>query len=270
VVIRNNRNDRAFLRSGDDIYGIGGGWRLTLDGYIQSAPGGGGMISDNLSRAFDLAGRNIWIDGNQFSNTGSSPGIDGEGILCQGFGGTFLRSWSITHNRHDRGQGHGGWMGPFNVSALGLLIAWNKTDAWVGMEWRNNEVADLAFVANQAREVRHHGKALIESKGVPSAPRDVQAELIEADLVRISWTDTADNEIGFRVDRRIEGGEWARIAYRPPQIEKHPDNPPQWVDFLAPPGKKLLYRVVALNADDDDKGAGQPTQAVTVPLPARR
>lgn len=263
-VVRNNRNERRFLRGGGDVYGLGGGWTLTLDGYVQTAPGGGGMISDNLARAFDMAGDNLWIDGNFYHSTGSSPGIDGEGILCQASGGTGLRSWAITHNRHEKRDGHGGYIGPYNVDIWGLLIAWNRVDEFVGMVWRDNKIADLAFVANEAKEVKHYDKALIESKGVPAAPRDVKAEVYEGDAVRVTCADGSDNEIGFRVDRQIAGGKWAAIAYRPPRIEGSEHNPQAWVDFLAPTGKPLNYRVVAVNADDKDDGASGPTPAIVL------
>ncbi len=37
------------------------------------------------------------------------------------------------------------------------------------------------------------------------------------------------------------------------------------MDFTAPPGKELSYRVVAVDADDTDQGASGPTAAVTLP-----
>ncbi|MEI6178837.1 MAG: hypothetical protein WCS43_18235, partial [Verrucomicrobiota bacterium] len=55
--------------------------------------------------------------------------------------------------------------------------------------------------------------------------------------------------------------------YRPPQCEATPANPPEWVDRLAPVGKALRYRVVAVSADDDDSGASTFASAI---LPAPR
>ena len=79
-----------------------GGWELTLDGHLESSPGGNGAISDNLSRAFDIGGRNVWIYCNTYNNTSSSTGNDGEGIHCQSHGGTQVYSRAITYNRHER------------------------------------------------------------------------------------------------------------------------------------------------------------------------
>ena len=51
-------------------------------------------------------------------------------------------------------------------------------------------------------------------------------------------------------------------AYRPPRLQGDPENPRSWVDFTAPPGKDLTYRVVGLSSDDSDKGASKPTPIV--------
>ena len=98
----------------------------------------------------------------------------------------------------------------------------------------------------------------------PKAPADTGAAVHDGDDVRISWTDRAGDEAGFRVDRKIAGGKWTAIAYRPPRIQGDANNPQEWIDFLAPPGRKLSYRVVALNEKDDDGAAGE---TVTIEVP---
>jgi hypothetical protein len=98
VSLTGNNNDRAYLRQGDRVYPVSP-WTLTLDGYEVAGPG-----ADNRSRAFDLAGRNLWIDSNRFTNVGSNPGKDGEGIACRPEHGTPIYSWAITHNVHKRGR----------------------------------------------------------------------------------------------------------------------------------------------------------------------
>ena len=106
-----------------------------MDGYLVS-----NATDDNLSRAFDLAGRNVWIDHNSYNNTGSTPGNDGEGILCQLHGGTHVYSWAITHND---GSGQPGYIGAWDVDCLGLLIAWNRCSNWIGAAaFARNHLAD--------------------------------------------------------------------------------------------------------------------------------
>jgi hypothetical protein len=268
--ITGNTNERAFLRSGDRVYGAGG-WALTLDGWEVARPS-----SDNRSRAFDLAGRNLWVDGNRFANTGSSPGKDGEGIVCRAEGGTPLYSWAVTHNRHRRGTGSGGGLGGLDVDCHGLLIAWNQTPGWVGnlVKKQTRKMTDCAFVANQAGRVVPDKKAIARlglpaprtarTGGALAAPTQVTASVYQGDAVQVTWAAAPGEAIGFRVERRMGGRKWQVIAYRPPRLQGDPDNPQAWVDFTAPPGKELSYRVVAVNADDSDKGASRPTGIVTL------
>ena len=89
-----------------------------------------------------------------------------------------------------------------------------------------------------------------------------------ATAVMVTWTDAGEGEIGFRVERRIDGGPWHAIAYRPPRIEGTPENPQAWVDFTAPSGRALRYRVLAIGATDEGPWGG-PTPAIRVPRPSR-
>jgi hypothetical protein len=266
MTVRDNRNDRLLLRGGKDVLGVKAGWTLTLDGFIESCGGGGGMISDNLARAFDVAGACVWIDGNTFDNTGSSPGNDGEGISCQLHGGTDVASWTITRNRGSGGGNGKGFILSYNVPVRGFLIAWNETTGQLGGRNAQPE-EDAVYVANKAAGVVGSG-GQNPPQGAPAAPTNVSVERYQDDAVRIAWTDAADNEIGFRVQRSLDGGAtWTTIAYRPPQIQKSELNSPVWIDFLAPPGKPLAYRVAALDAADNDAAAGPASPAIVVPRP---
>jgi hypothetical protein len=271
VTITGNRNERVLLSQGDNPYGLGAGWVLTQDGFELSTP-----KSDNKSRAFDLAGRNLWIDGNRFNNTGSSPGNDGEGILGRAAGGTPIYSWAITHNIHTRDKGALGFMGGFDADCHGLLIAWNQTAGWVGNSVQSDEIkmTDCAFVANQCERVLPDDKTItrlrlpapiMKNPGEsPTPPTKATADAYQDDAVKITWTAASNNEIGFRIDRRIGEGKWHVIAYRPPCIQGDADNPQEWIDFTAPSRKPLVYRVVAVNADENDKAASEPTKAITL------
>jgi hypothetical protein len=261
MTLRDNHNKRAFLRGGAERYGVKD-WRLTLDGFVESSPGGGGMISDNYARAFDLAGRNIWVHGNRFGNLGSWPGNDGEAISIQYHNGTHWMSWAVTHNRNTAGKK--GFIFAYACDMLGALIAWNKAPH-IG-KGSFGRTCDAAFVENDTAKLVTKGTpALTESPpGTPPAPGGVEATLYGKHAIRISWTDAADNEIGFRVDRRVDGGDWHCIAYRPPQIECSPENPREWIDWLAPPDRDLQYRVVAITDKDD----GGKTTANQIRLPA--
>jgi len=265
VTIARNHNERQMLKEGWDPERIGG-WELTLDGHLESSPGGNGAISDNLSRAFDLGGRNLWVHRNTYNNLGSAPGNDGEGILCQAHGGSHLISWAITYNKHDKGGGETGYIGGWDVDMAGALFGWNVIPGWIGsIKVAKRSSSDISFVGNRAGGLKPmKGAQVGDGPARPTPPVDVEARVYENDAVKITWKDKCQGEAGFRIDRRIAGGKWTPIAYRPPQITGHPDNRPAWIDFLAPSGKELIYRVSALNVKDDDSGASKPTTAVRI------
>ncbi len=266
VTVAHNRNERAFL---DGSRGA-----VTLDGYAVA-----GKDSDNRSRAFDLAGKDVWVDHNRFNNTGSQPGNDGEGVIGRAANGTPIYSWAITHNVHTRGSGAAGGLGGLDVDCHGLLVAWNQSPGWVGDEVKSGGVklADCAFLAGKGERVAPDEKTvkrlglqapLTAGATTVTPPTGVKAEPYEDDAVKVSWSASAGGGIGYRVERRIGEGKWQVIAYRPPRPQGDEENPPEWADFTAPPGKELTYRVVAVNADDSDKGASKPTEAVTLAKPA--
>jgi len=278
VTIRDNHNERDYLESGSDrAYGIGG-WTLTLDGS-NAAKG----ASDNMSRGYDLGGGPLWIDGCTLNNTGSDPGNDGEGILCQRHGGTEIYSWAITHNTHTRGGGEPGYLGGYDVHCYGLMISWNETPGWVGNA-KAGQQFDCTFVPNRSRDIKvaewseYKGKVggkhtgtpglvdvLTEVPGkAPSPPSDVAVAIHDGDAVKIMWRDTSDAELGFRIDRRLDEGEWHTIAYRPRQSKCHKDNPPAWIDFTAPPRRNLTYRVIACDANDTDTASSPATPPVVI------
>jgi hypothetical protein len=252
VTIRDNRNERKYLLGGAERAGVTG-WRLTLDGYVETSGGGDGNISDNYCRPLDVCGRCLWIEGNTYGNLGSSPGNDGEAICCQGHNGTPWHSWAVTHNRMDDQKPKGGAIFAYGIDTLGALIAWNKATELGYMGSRTTRRADIAFVSNDHKLLRPCPEAVTEPPpGKPAPPTDVRAAAIPAgDAVRITWKDASDDEIGFRVERRTGDGPWHTIAYRPPRIQGAPENPQEWVDFLAPPAKPLSYRVWAVNAQDE-------------------
>jgi hypothetical protein len=252
VTIRDNRNERDYLLGGAERCGVSG-WRLTLDGYVESGGGGDGNISDNYCRPLDVCGRCLWIEGNTYGNLGSSPGNDGEAICCQLHNGTHWYSWAVTHNRMDDQRPKGGAIFAYGIDTLGALIAWNKATELGYMGSRTTRRADITFVGNDYKLLRMCPEAVTQpSPALPAPPAGVRVAATPAgDAVRISWRDASDNEIGFRVERRIGEGQWHTIAYRPPRIEGAKENPQEWVDYLAPSGKSLSYRVLAVNAQDE-------------------
>jgi hypothetical protein len=273
VTITGNKNDRLLLRLNDDVYGLGPSGALTLDGWENAK-----ADSDNRSRAFDLAGRNLWIDSNGFSNTGSVPGNDGEGIICRAALGTPILSWAITRNVHTRGAGSPSGLSGLDADCRGLLIGWNQTFGWVGNSIKRPDVkmTDCAFVANKCDRVIPDEKTrmrlniaapILDGTEAPNPPMKVTVEAYKNDAVKIAWEGGAMSAVGFRVDRRIADGKWQPIAYRPPRVQGDAENPQMWIDFTAPTGKALTYRVTTMNALDNDAGASKPSEPITLSRP---
>jgi len=271
VTIAGNHNERAVLHAGEPR-----GTVLTLNGYDVVGPD-----SDSRSRAFDLAGRNLWVHNNHSANTGTTPGIDREAIVGRNAAGTPIFSWAITRNVHKQGNGPpgSGFMGGIDADCHGLLIGWNETSGAVGnrLKRKDLKMTDCAFVANKCEGVVPDANTL-KGLGLPAPqtgnggllvpPTKVTATPHETDAVKITWAGPSEGAVGFRVDRRIAGGPWLAIAYRPPRPQADDENPQEWIDFTAPSRKELTYRVVALASDDGDKGASKPTEPVTLGGPA--
>jgi hypothetical protein len=58
---------------------------------------------------------------------------------------------------------------------------------------------------------------------LPTAPSNLNAEPGDG-VVTITWSDNADNEDGFRVERRVDGGSWSEIATPGQNEESYTDN----------------------------------------------
>ncbi len=217
------------------------------------------------------------------------------------------------------GEGGGkGWIGPYNMQQFGILILRNGTqvsssvgtiasDRSGSPDTTLNYLLDAAIIGttlngrstdgivNLDPDHPNYGRHLGPEEPVDiiiiddvtehaepvSAPADVSAQLLDDGSVFLSWTDTADNEVGFRVERRVGGAAWQTIAYRPlsnllatltdvqdpldmnrARTESRVENPimiaelnPQaWRDYTAPTNgvEQIEYRVIAINAMDDD------------------
>ncbi len=72
----------------------------------------------------------------------------------------------------------------------------------------------------------------------PAAPTNLLAERVNATTVRLTWTDNATNETGFRVERSTNGTTWLQVAYLGA-------NAVTWTNFSLTTGTTYHYRVRA-------------------------
>ena len=54
--------------------------------------------------------------------------------------------------------------------------------------------------------------ATYEAIGGPAAPSNLVATVISASQIDLSWTDNADNEDGFRIERKVGGGSFSELT----------------------------------------------------------
>ncbi len=295
MIVKENYNDRIFLAEGDNIYGLPPSgqspvYELVLDGYSEA-----GVNSDNMSRAFDMAGWCAWIDGNWYQGTGSNPGNDGEGILYQPQGAVSFSSVAETFNRQGP-TGMNGYIGTWDVPVYGMFQGWNRQRGNVGILYAGgNRVEDAVAVQNfhpftgsPNTASGSIGGNIIDLSFTcpasnPAAPDSVVLTPdFEKDCIKIKWKDMANNEVAFRIDRRVAGGsEWVTIVYRPANVSGsvvtnwsidgcvHPGqidlNPQEWYDYLAVPGEFYEYRVVSIDCNNDLSGASIVTPTIQFP-----
>ncbi|MEH6634844.1 MAG: PKD domain-containing protein [Halioglobus sp.] len=114
------------------------------------------------------------------------------------------------------------------------LVDTNRSDS--------NLSLDTAYI-NQIFVRTRSEEGLLGS--VPSAPTNLQANLNGANEVDLSWTDTADDEFGFRLERRANvGSSWQTAADLP--VDSTSDS-----DRSVMPDTSYDYQVIAFNGAGD-------------------
>jgi len=310
VIVKGNVNYRHFLGvdyanpNGDNVYGLGTNWHLSRTGYsvsMENSP-------DFLSRAFDYGGMNGWIDNNWYTGTGTAlPANDGEGILLQRHTGSENFSWAITRNSQGT-TGKEAYMGPYDAHTIGLLEAWNIQRGSVGL---HNPKGSYGYDISLFKNFQLDGETPSEEFGLsgenvdsasfidecpdvaPEAPSNLTVSANEHNSgIYITWDDMAENELGFRIDRRLSSGsEWTTVVYRPMEMKStetiftyngkdaYGNSPPlfgdpvtmdfnkqEWTDYMAPKGEALEYRVIALDCSESEGTAGEISDPVILPV----
>lgn len=216
----------------DNVYGltpnvnfIGGKYR----GWFNSLDGGSDCkyTDDNMSRAMDLAGWNSWFDANYWDQTGSNPGVDGEGLLYQAQGCVEVFSVAETNNKQGIcGGSAGGYIAPYNVHLIGMLQGWNDNTRIGSYCKSGDRHEDISIVGNTntigiwdctAGDVKDWFKDADCSSTPITAPSNL---LVVYDANKkcniVKWTDNATNEVGFKVERRELGQtQWSTVCFRP-------------------------------------------------------
>ena len=93
----------------------------------------------------------------------------------------------------------------------------------------------------------------------PAAPTGLEATFVSASRVDLNWTDNANNEAGFRIQRSTNGG------FTFAEIGTVPGNATAFSDTDVTADSEYVYRVYAFN----DAGNSEPSNSVTALTPIR-
>ncbi len=107
--------------------------------------------------------------------------------------------------------------------------------------------------------ISHSAQAtlFVKRRPVPDAPTGLQAEADDAGAIALSWRDGADNETGFRVERRPDGGDFQALETLGTDAESFTD-----AEGLEP-AATFCYRVIAFN----DHGDSNPSNTACADTP---
>lgn len=89
------------------------------------------------------------------------------------------------------------------------------------------------------------------------APSNLKAEILSEKKILLTWRDNANNEEGFKIERKEEGKDWVEIG-------KVVFNTVNYTDSNLTPGKTYYYRVRAYNSSIDSDYSNEVS--VTTPL----
>ncbi|MDD5223629.1 MAG: fibronectin type III domain-containing protein [bacterium] len=91
----------------------------------------------------------------------------------------------------------------------------------------------------------------------PDFPTDLQASAISSSRIDLSWTDNADNEEGFKIERMVSGGAYALVTSLAADTLSYSDTGLN-------PATTYSYRVSAFNSVGDSEYSNEAT-ATTLP-----
>ena len=229
-------NSRAFRLTGPTLTDLG-----VPEGFAFS-------FGSAINESGQVAGHVVTASGNServFRYT------DGAGMVLIGGVGEFNRAFGINNAGHVVGQGR---------SAAGLKGGFVFTDA-TGMRQLNGlidpaagwfifgagDINDAGQIAGWASGPQGHRAVRLVPNGgggavPPAAPSALAGTVVSPTIVRLNWTDNANNESGFTVARATGNrGEFAVLAQLGANVTT-------FTDTTVRAGKAHQYRVQAVNS----------------------
>ncbi len=295
------------------------GWRMALNSWSEVK-----LSDDLMTRGFDIGGQYFWIDRNWYDGCGSLAANgaeqpnDGEGILVQRHGAVDAMSFALTRNVQGP-VGHQGGMTVYDAHAVGYFSAWNFVQQntsnvyGVGIQSvKENYIADNTVYANMLWSNSSSDSIILDDCGIAQmncaifngtnnvkdflyicpvgavkSPISVDLsfdEIAKCFLLKWQADPTDHQELGFRIDRKINSSDWHTISYRPRHewtdsfayngadnsgvlsgfgaVIPIDMNRQVWKDYTAPFGASLQYRVISLDCNEDTIAALKTTKLI--------
>ncbi|MGH7598227.1 MAG: fibronectin type III domain-containing protein [bacterium] len=150
---------------------------------------------------------------------------------------------------------------------LGVYVSVDAGATWNG--WNtglpNVDVEELE-IHPATRKIRAatHGRGMFEASMIepaaPAAPSDLTITGMSSAEVSLAWADHADNEIGFKIERKIAGGVYAEIATIGINITN-------FIDAGLSINTEYFYRVRAYNGEGDSNYSNEVNVTTQASLP---
>jgi len=98
----------------------------------------------------------------------------------------------------------------------------------------------LCFLFACQKSAENENNTVTEATQPPAPPLNLSGEFVSISSIKITWLDNSDNETGFRVERKTEGGTYSVLS----TLQKNTDS---YLDINLAPNTVYTYRVAAYN-----------------------
>ena len=165
-----------------------------------------------------------------FANVWSDAAVQGDTFVFSYSvdDGTYEEMFSVAADYDD--ESYQFFVLPSNLSGI-LYVRVTDTQKTPGVYARSTLSVDELFV-----------RILTAPGSSPSAPSGLSAAAASSDSIELNWTDNADNEMGFQIERSPDGTNgWESVG-------NAGTDEVSYTDTGLPPGQTFFYRVQAFNS----------------------
>ncbi len=139
----------------------------------------------------------------------------------------------------DRKVGAGNWVADY-ASVNADVVNYTDTSVSEGMIY-SYRASSFNAVGKSLNYSNTYTVTINSATVIPLSPTNLNGTVVSATQINLSWTDLSTNESGFKIERKVVGGNYALIGTVPADITNFSDSG-------VPVNSNFLYRVYAYNA----------------------